>query len=97
MRALIRKSPDTPTKPFQDEIYLAPWLDWIDPNTGAPLTDENYGYALCEDFNPTFTEDHPELTPDDFAIQEHTEDVPSEDGEGTTTRRYWTATYVGPR
>lgn len=94
MKALIRKSPDTPTKPSQDEIYLQPWLDWIDQQTGAPLTDENYGYALSDDFAPTFTEEHPELTLDDFEITEHTET--EGEGEEAVTRKYWTARYVGP-
>ena len=32
---------------------------------------------------------------DNYTVEEHIEEIPSEDGEGTTTRKYWTATYIG--
>ncbi len=95
MKALVRKHGYTPTRPSQDEIYLQPWLEWIDPQTGAPLTNENYAYALCDEFNPTFTEVHPELTLEDFVVTEHTKQTPGEEGE-TVTVKYWTAQYIGP-
>lgn len=93
MKALIRKSGYTPTKPSQDEIYLYPWNDWVDEQTGAPLTNENYGYALCESFNPTFNEEHPELTLDDFSVTEHTKEIIIDDE--TKTVKYWVAEYIG--
>lgn len=90
MKALIRKNPDTPTKPAQDEVYLQPWLDWINPETGAPLTDENYGYALCED-----VPEGVELSPEDFTVTEHTKVVPAEYPEDEPkTVKYWTAVYT---
>lgn len=93
MKALIRKNPDTPTKPAQDEVYLQPWLDWIDQETGRPLTDENYGYALCE----SVPDDHPgDIGPMDFQVTAHTRtetDPYGEEGQSVTVR-YWTATYT---
>ena len=95
MKALIRKSGFTPTKPAQDEIYLQPWLDWIDPETGKELADENYRYALC-----TNVPDEPDLDGNgndrrmdlnNYVVEEHTEETESD--EGHITRRYWTATY----
>ena len=48
MKALIRKHGNTPTTEAQDEIFKeTSWPDWVDAN-GWPLTEENYGYALCE-------------------------------------------------
>ena len=99
MKALIRKSGSTPTKPSQDEIYLQPWLDWIDPETGKELADENYCYALC-----TNVPDQPDLDADgndrrmsldNYDVVEHTREEPIEGGEEGAVRtvRYWTATY----
>ena len=49
MKALIRKHGNTPTKEAQDEIFPeTSWPDWVDANCW-PLTEENYGYALCEE------------------------------------------------
>lgn len=87
MKALIRKAGYTPTKEEQDEVYCQPWQDWIDGN-GVPLTDENYGYALCED-----CPEGVELTPDDFEITEHTKTVKDDMGEDIEVK-YWTAKYV---
>ena len=90
MKALIRKHGFTPTTKEQNEVYIEPqWHDWIQPN-GAPLTDENMGYALCEN-----CPEGVELTPEDFEVTEHTKTVPSEYGDGEEqTVKYWTAKYV---
>ena len=89
MKALIRKHGFTPTKKEQDEVFLsASWPDWIDKTTGAPLTDENYGYALCDN-----CPDDVELTADDFEITEHEREVEKDMGEKSIVK-YWTATYV---
>lgn len=91
MKALVRKHGYTPTKKEQNEVFLsASWPDWVDKTTGAPLTDENYGYALCEN-----CPDDAELTPEDFEVTEHTKTVPSEYGDGEEqTVKYWTAKYI---
>lgn len=51
MKALIRRYPDTPTKPVQDEIMTEPWPPFVKED-GAPLTDPLFGYAYCEDCPP---------------------------------------------
>lgn len=91
MKALIRKHGFTPTTEAQDEVYIEPqWHDWIQPN-GAPLTDENLAYALCENCPEGI-----ELDADDFEIIEHTKTVPSDIPEGEpVTVKYWKATYIG--
>ena len=49
MKALIRKYGFTPTTEEQNEVFLSSnWPKWINSN-GWPLTEENYGYAICED------------------------------------------------
>ena len=95
MKALIRKHGFTPTKKEQDEVFLsASWPDWVDKNTGAPLTDENYGYALCDNLpNDLVLADDRELTPDDFEVTEHTKTVKDDMGEDVEDK-YWTAKYV---
>lgn len=91
MKALIRKHGYTPTTKEQDEVFLeSSWPSWIQAD-GRPLTDENLGYALCEN-----CPEGVELTPDDFEVTEHTKTVPSEYGDGEEqTVKYWTAKYVG--
>lgn len=90
MRALIRKHGHTPTKPSQDEVFLeSSWPDWMHDGYYGHLTDENLGYALCED-----CPDDPELTVDDFEVTERTKTVPNKYGEGDITVRYWTAVYT---
>ena len=90
MKALIRKHGFTPTTKEQDEVFLeSSWPSWIQAD-GRPLTDENLGYALCED-----CPEDVELTPEDFEVTEHTKTVPSEYGDGEEqTVKYWTAKYV---
>ena len=91
MKALVRKHGFTPTTKEQDEVFLeSSWPNWIQAD-GKPLTDENLGYALCEN-----CPEGVELTPEDFEVTEHTKTVPSEYGDGEEqTVKYWTAKYVG--
>ena len=91
MKALIRKHGFTPTTKEQDEVFLESlWPSWIQAD-GRPLTDENLGYALCEDCPEGI-----ELDVDDFEVTEHTKTVPSEYGDGEEqTVKYWKAKYVG--
>ena len=90
MKALIRKHGFTPTTKEQDEVFLeSSWPSWIQAD-GRPLTDENLGYALCEN-----CPEGVELTPEDFEVTEHTKTVPSEyEGGEEQTVKYWTAKYV---
>lgn len=47
MKALIHISSD----PELFEVFPeSAWHKWIDSETGAPLTDENFGYAMCYEF-----------------------------------------------
>ena len=88
MKALIRKHGFTPTTEAQDEVYIeSQWLDWIQAD-GRPLTDENYGYALCENCPEGI-----ELDVDDFEVTEHTKTVKDDMGEDIEVK-YWTAKYV---
>lgn len=82
MKALIRKAPYVDED--KQEVYLQPWHPWIDEETGAPLTDENYGYALCE-----FPEGFPEgmeLGIDDFDVVEKYVTETDESGEEVRKR-----------
>ena len=90
MKALVRKHGYTPTTKEQDEVFLeSSWPSWIQTD-GRPLTDENMGYALCEN-----CPEGVELTPEDFEVTEHTKTVPSEyEGGEEQTVKYWTAKYV---
>ena len=90
MKALIRKHGFTPTTKEQDEVFLeSSWPSWIQAD-GRPLTDENLGYALCEDCPEGI-----ELDAEDFEITEHTKTVPSEyEGGEEQTVKFWTAKYV---
>lgn len=89
MKALIRKHGFTPTTKEQDEVFLeSSWPSWIQAD-GRPLTDENLGYALCEN-----CPEDVELTPEDFEVTEHTKTVPSEyEGGEEQIVKYWTAKY----
>lgn len=94
MKALIRKNGYTPTDVEQNEVYVEPWLSWVNPDTGAPLTDENYGYAFCDDI-PNGV-DAQELTVDDFDVVQYTREEPSDMGDDEKVIvRYWKATYKG--
>ena len=90
MKALVRKHGYTPTTKEQDEVFLeSSWPSWIQAD-GRPLTDENLGYALCEN-----CPEDVELTPEDFEVTEHTKTVPSEyEGGEEQTVKFWTAKYV---
>lgn len=89
MKALVKRYPDNARTEAEAEVYLQDgWHDWIGEN-GEPLTDENYGYALCED-----VPEGVEVTPDDFEITEYVEEVEDENGD-KVERKHWTAKYVG--
>lgn len=89
MRALIRKYPDTPTRPEQDEVFIeTQWPHWVTAPDYGHLTDENYGYALCESCPET-----EDLTVEDFAVTEHVR-TDTDDTSEEITVRYWTAKYI---
>ena len=90
MKALIRKHGSTPTKETQDEIFPdALWPEWVDAN-GWPLTEENYGYALCEEC----PEDVADLDVNDFTVISETWMEKDDHGEQHERTR-WTAVYNG--
>lgn len=91
MIVLVKRYPYNARKPEQNEVYpQSQWHDWIQPD-GSPLTDENYGYALCE----RCPEGIP-LDANDFAITETIKEVPSDEGDGEVKRvKSWIAYYVG--
>ena len=89
MKALIRKHGSTPTKEAQDEIFKeTSWPDWVDAN-GWPLTEENYGYALCE----KCPEDD-DLNVNDFGVRSETYIETDEHGRQHERTR-WFAVYIG--
>lgn len=90
MKVLIRQYPITPTTSAQDEVFIqSAWLDWMGDN-GEPLTDENYGYALCEDVPDECADTS---IPSDFTITEMSRTEPDPYGEGEVTIHYWVATF----
>ena len=90
MKALIRKHGCTPTTEAQDEIFKeTSWPDWIDAK-GWPLTEENYGYALCENC----PENVSDLDVNDFAVTSETYIDTDENGEQRERTR-WIAVCVG--
>ena len=90
MKALIRKHGFTPTTKEQDEVFLeSSWPIWIRAE-GWPLTEENYGYALCEEC----PEDVADLDVNDFTVTSETYMETDEYGE-QHERTYWIAVYVG--
>ena len=90
MKVLIRKHGSTPTTEAQDEIFPeSSWPDWVDAK-GWPLTEENYGYALCEEC-PEVVRD---LDVEDFAVTSETYVENDEHGR-QQERTCWTAVYVG--
>lgn len=89
MKALIRKHGCTPTTEEQDEVFLEPsWPKWVNAD-GRPLTDENYGYALCEDC----PENVSDLSVKNFMINSETYTETDEYGNPHERTR-WTAVYV---
>ena len=89
MKALIRKHGNTPTKEAQDEIFPeTSWPDWVDAN-GWPLTEENYGYALCQN-----CPEDDELNVNDFRVRSETYTEIDEYGRQHERKR-WFAVYIG--
>ena len=89
MKALIRKHGSTPTTEAQDEVFKeTSWPDWVKAN-GWPLTDENYGYALCEEC----PEDLADLDVNDFTVISETWTETDENGEQHERTR-WRAVYA---
>ena len=89
MKALIRKHGSTPTTVAQDEIFKeTSWPDWIKTD-GRPLTEENYGYALCEN-----CPEDDDLNVNDFAVRSETY-VENDEFEKQHKRTRWRALYVG--
>lgn len=87
MKALIKPSTD----PAEFEIYPeSAWHKWIDKETGAPLTDENYGYAICYNF-PEEDVDFAEM--DDFSITVEEREVESVGGDEPKTVIFKIAEY----
>ena len=90
MKALIRKHGSTPTTVAQDEIFPeSSWPDWVKAN-GWPLTEENYGYALCENC----PENVLDLDVGDFVVTSETRMEEDEHGE-LHERTRWRAKYIG--
>ena len=90
MKALIRKYGSTPTTEAQNEIFPeSSWPDWVDA-IGWPLTEENYGYALCEDCPENLVD----LEVDDFAVRSETYMDTDEYGRQRERTR-WFAVYIG--
>ena len=90
MKALIRKYGSTPTTKLQDEIFPeSSWPDWVKED-GWPLTEENYGYALCQDCPDNLKD----LDVDDFTVISETWMEKDEHGE-LHERTRWTAVYLG--
>lgn len=54
MKALIKQTPRSKAEVFFEDQ----WLDWMDPETGAPLNSEPYGYGLCQDAQSDDPEDY---------------------------------------
>ena len=89
MKALIRKHGSTPTKEAQDEIFPeSSWPDWVNAD-GFPLTEENYGYALCDD-----CPEDDDLDVNDFTVTSETYMETDEFGKQRERMR-WRAVYVG--
>ena len=59
MKALIKQTPKRKAEVF----FETDWLDWMDPDTGAPLNQDPYGYALAEDA--------PSEDPMDYDVERH--------------------------
>ena len=90
MKALIRKHGSTPTTEAQDEIFPESlWPDWVKAD-GWPLTEENYGYAVCKEC----PEDVADLDVNDFTVTSETWTETDENGEQHKRMR-WIANYVG--
>lgn len=89
MRALIRKHGCTLTTKEQDEIFPeSSWPKWVNAD-GWPLTEENYGYALCEKCPENFSD----LDADDFTVRSETYTETDEHGQQHERTR-WFAVYV---
>ena len=92
MKALIRKHGSTPTTKSQDEIFPeSSWPDWVKAD-GWPLTEENYGYALCEEC----PEDLTDLDVDDFTVRSEIY-TDTDECERQHERTRWIAVYNGQK
>ena len=89
MKALIRKHGSTPTTEAEDEIFPeSSWPDWVKAD-GWPLTEENYGYALCQEC----PDDLRDLDVDDFTVTSETYTENDEHGRQHKRIR-WRAVYI---
>ena len=89
MKALIRKHGSTPTTEAQDEIFKdTSWPDWVKAD-GFPLTEENYGYALCEN-----CPEDGDLDVDDFTVTSETY-VETDNRGRQHEKTRWRAVYIG--
>lgn len=96
MKALIRKYPINQVAVENNEVWFEPWHNADEQ--GRPYTLEGYRYALCENVPDTFDGEgeDPRMDVNNYTVEEHTKEVPSEDPEGgSTTIKYWTAIYNG--
>ena len=92
MKALIRKQGSTPTTKSQDEIFPeSSWPDWVKAD-GWPLTEENYGYAVCKEC----PEDLADLDVDDFTVRSEIYTDTDEFGNQHERTR-WIAVYIGQK
>lgn len=95
MKALIRKYPTNAVSEENNEVWLYPWRNADEQ--GRPYTLEGYRYALCENVpDEPAGEDDARMDVNNYTVEEHTREIPSDAEEGTVTQKYWTATYVGP-
>lgn len=89
MKALIRKHGCTPTTEAQDEIFPElSWPDWVKAD-GFPLTEENYGYALCQN-----CPEDDDLDVNDFEVRSETY-IETDEYERQHERTRWFAVYIG--
>ena len=71
MKALIKQKPASKAEVFFEDS----WLEWMDPDTGAPLNSDPYKYGLCLDAQSD--------DPDDYVLTKHVET--DEDGNEVVT------------
>ena len=95
MKALIRKHGYNCRPEFGEEVWLEPWANADEQ--GRPYTLEGYRYALCENIpdGPFDEENDPRLNVVNYSVEEHT--VTEGEREEQTTKKYWTAIYIGPQ
>lgn len=59
MKALVKQKPRSKAEVFYEDA----WLEWMDPDTGAPLNSDPYKYGLCLDAQSD--------DPDDYVLTKH--------------------------